>query len=243
MHHTESHQKTGERDGRASTMSRLHVMKPWLGEEEQHAVAEVMASGWVARARRSRVRGTPSRVGAGGHAVAVSWCTTGLHLALVVLGVGPGDDVIVPSSRSSPRPARRSTSGHPGVRRRRPGDRRPHRSDAPRDHPQTRAVMAVDQGGMPVDLGPLRELLRRRGIVVVEDAACAAGSTYRGRAGRRRLRDRRLVLPPAQDPDDRRGRHGHHVPRRPGGPPRRLREHGMAVAASERHSQVLAPPE
>ena len=46
---------------------------------------------------------------------------------------------------------------------------------------RTKAVIAVDQGGVPVDLDALREVCDRRGIVVIEDAACGAGSTYRGR--------------------------------------------------------------
>ena len=47
--------------------------------------------------------------------------------------------------------------------------------------PATRAVIVVDQGGMPVDLDPIRALCDGLGITVIEDAACAAGSTYRGR--------------------------------------------------------------
>ena len=82
-----------------TVLSRINVMKPWLGEEEVAAVAEVIAlrlgGAGTAGGARSR-RPSPPRMQAE-HAVAVSNCTTALHLALVVAGVGPGDDVVVPS--------------------------------------------------------------------------------------------------------------------------------------------------
>ena len=80
-------------------MSRINVMQPWLGEEEVAAVAEVdrAPAGWPrARGSPSSRRRSPSAMQAE-HAVAVVSCTTALHLALVVAGVGPGDEVVVPS--------------------------------------------------------------------------------------------------------------------------------------------------
>ena len=73
-------------------------MMPLLGEEEQNAAAEAIASGWVAQGPRVAEfeRCFADQLGVD-HAVAVSSCTTALHLALVVAGVVPGDEVIVPS--------------------------------------------------------------------------------------------------------------------------------------------------
>src|SRR5262245_36466209 len=73
-------------------------MRPLLGEEEAIAAAEAVRSGWVAQGPRVAEfeRAFASRVGAD-HGVAVSSCTTALHLALHVLGIGPGDQVVVPS--------------------------------------------------------------------------------------------------------------------------------------------------
>ncbi len=76
----------------------IPVMKPWLGEEEARAAADAVASGWVAQGPRVAEfeQRFAERVGAE-HGVAVSSCTTALHLALYLLGIGPGDEVVVPS--------------------------------------------------------------------------------------------------------------------------------------------------
>ncbi len=81
-----------------TALARINVMKPWLGDEEAQALAEVVASGWVAQG--PKVKEFEAAFSASQevhHAVAVSSCTTALHLALVVAGIGPGDDVVVPS--------------------------------------------------------------------------------------------------------------------------------------------------
>ncbi len=79
-------------------MSRINVMLPYLGEEEVDAVTEVLRSGWVAQGPRvAAFEAAFATAMQAEHAVAVSSCTTALHLALVVAGVGPGDEVVVPS--------------------------------------------------------------------------------------------------------------------------------------------------
>ncbi|MEZ5266843.1 MAG: aminotransferase class I/II-fold pyridoxal phosphate-dependent enzyme [Acidimicrobiales bacterium] len=76
----------------------IPVARPVLGAEETAALAEVIASGWVAQGPRVAEfeRRFAETVGAE-HAVAVSSCTTALHLALLLAGVGAGDEVVVPS--------------------------------------------------------------------------------------------------------------------------------------------------
>jgi dTDP-4-amino-4,6-dideoxygalactose transaminase len=109
--------------------------------------------------------------------------------------------------------------------------------------PRTRAVILVHQGGVPADTNPIRALCESRGVVVVEDAACAAGSTYRGRpVGARAaiaawsFHPRKLITT---------GEGGMVTTDNPqwADRARRLREHAMSVSAAQRHQSTLPPPE
>lgn len=227
-------------------MTRINVMKPWLGIEESEAVAEVIASGWVAQGPRvAAFERAFAEAMQAGFAVATSNCTTALHLALVVAGIGVGDDVVVPSFSFI---ATANAPIYVGAR--------PVFADVDRatgnvtaatieaaltEH--TRAVIIVDQGGVPVDLDPIRALCDPRGIVVIEDAACGAGSTYHGRpvgAGAAitawSFHPRKILTTGeggmlTTDNAEWAARAG------------RLREHAMSVSAQDRHSSVLAPAE
>ncbi|WP_116950093.1 DegT/DnrJ/EryC1/StrS family aminotransferase [Jiangella endophytica] len=227
-------------------MTRVNVMRPWLGDEEVTAVAEAIRSGWVAQGPRVAAfeRAFEAAMQAP-YAVATSSCTTALHLALAVGGVGAGDDVVVPSFSFI---ATANAAVYVGAR---PvfADVDPATGNVTRDTveaaltPSTRAVVVVDQGGVPVDLDPIRELCDAKGIVVVEDAACGAGSTYKGRPvgatapiSAWSFHPRKIITT---------GEGGMITTGREewATRARRLREHAMSVSAADRHASVLAPAE
>lgn len=227
-------------------MSRINVMQPWLGEEELAAVAEVIRSGWVAQGPRvAEFEEEFAKHQEIDYAVAVSSCTTALQLALVVAGVGPGDDVVVPSFSFI---ATANAVTYVGAR---PvfadvdaltGNLTADSLSAAMTS-RTRAVIVVDQGGVPADVHTLRAVCDPRGIVVVEDAACAAGSTYDGSpvGGAADLaawsfHPRKLITT---------GEGGMLTTWRSDWAERarRLREHAMSVSAADRHASVLAPAE
>jgi perosamine synthetase len=214
-------------------------MRPWLGADEAEAAAAAVSSGWVAQGPRVAEfeEAFASAIGAG-HAVAVSSCTAALHLAFVAAGIGPGDEVVVPSlSFIATANAARYVGAVPifadvdeATQNLIPATVEPCLTT------RTRAVMLVDQAGVPADLDAMRALCDPRGIMVVEDAACAVGSVYQGRpvgAGAslaafsfhpRKLlttgEGGMLVTPDAD------------VAARL----RRLREHGMDLSAATRHA-------
>ncbi|MFF4880292.1 MULTISPECIES: DegT/DnrJ/EryC1/StrS family aminotransferase [unclassified Micromonospora] len=219
--------------------TRIPVMIPRLGEEEAQAAADAVRSGWVAQGPRvARFEQEFAALVGAGHGVAVSSCTTALHLALVVLEIGPGDEVIVPSfSFIATANAVRYVGATPvfadvDVRT---GNLTVATIDAVRTA-RTRAVIAVHQGGVPFDVAALRNAAGRWGLPLIEDAACAAGSTAYGRpvgAGatisawsfhpRKLLTTGEGGMVTVDDPEW-------------AARLRRLREHGMNVSAADRHA-------
>jgi dTDP-4-amino-4,6-dideoxygalactose transaminase len=164
---------------------RIPVMRPMLGEEEAEAAAEAVRSGWVAQGPRVAEfeRRFAAATGAA-HAVALSNCTTALHLALVVAGVGPGDEVVVPSlSFIATANAARYVGATPVFADVELATGNLTVSTVePVVTARTRAVILVHQGGVPADVRAMRDAARRWGVALIEDAACAAGSTAHGQS-------------------------------------------------------------
>ncbi len=165
-------------------MSEIPITRPHLTGEEGAAVAEAIASGWVSQGPRVREfeEAFAARMGAAA-AVATTSCTTALALALHVSGVGPGDEVVVPSLSFI---ATANAVWHCGAQ---PVfadiDPRTYNLDAAAAEraigPRTKAIMPVHQVGLPADMDAFFELGERHGVAIVEDAACAIGALYKGR--------------------------------------------------------------
>jgi perosamine synthetase len=157
----------------------IPIAKPVLDEAEAEAARQAVLSGWVTQG--PQVAGFESEfatyVGAP-HACAVSSCTTALHLALLAVGVGAGDEVITAShSFIATANSIRYCGAVPVFVDIEP---RTYNLDPRRVAEaityRTRAILAIHQMGMPCDLPALLSVARSHGIALVEDAACAAGS-------------------------------------------------------------------
>jgi dTDP-4-amino-4,6-dideoxygalactose transaminase len=217
----------------------IPVMKPWLGDEEARAAADAVCSGWIAQGPRVAEfeSAFASHVGAE-HGVAVSSCTTGLHLALHLLGVGPGDEVVVPSfSFVATTNCARYVGATPVFADVEPEDGNlSARCVEPVLTERTRVVVVVDQGGAPADVEPLQRLCDERGIALVEDAACAAGSLYHGAPVGRSAVLTAWSFHPRKLLTTGEGGMLTTSDAELAGRARRLREHGMSVSAAARHA-------
>jgi dTDP-4-amino-4,6-dideoxygalactose transaminase len=158
--------------------------KPYLTGEEGDAVAATIATGWVSQGPRVREfeAAFAERVGAP-DVVATTNCTTALQLALYVSGVGPGDEVIVPSMSFIATANSVWQNGAMPVFA--DIDPRTYNLDPAAAErvvtSRTKAIMPVHQLGLPADMDAFLELADRYGLAIVEDAACAIGASYRGR--------------------------------------------------------------
>jgi perosamine synthetase len=157
--------------------------KPFLRGDEGQRVAEVIATGWVSQGPRVReFEAEFARHVGANDAVATSNCTTALQLALYVEGVGPGDEVIVPSMSFIASANSVWQNGATPVFA--DVDRDTYNITAETIRPlitsRTKAIMPVHQLGLPADMDPILELAAEHGLAVVEDAACAIGASYKG---------------------------------------------------------------
>ncbi|MCC6641824.1 MAG: DegT/DnrJ/EryC1/StrS family aminotransferase [Deltaproteobacteria bacterium] len=163
----------------------LSFARPELGREEEEAVIEVLRTGWLGTGPRVAEfeRAFAARVGTA-HAVATTSWTAGMHLLLRAFDIGPGAEVITTAITF---PATMNAVLHAGAR---PvlADVDPERLTldpkcaAAAITPRTRAILPVHLYGWPCAMDDFRALAERYGLVLLEDAAQAAGATYRGRA-------------------------------------------------------------
>lgn len=165
-------------------MFQIPVYQPTLGNRESQNVLDCIASTWISSKGKYIAQfesAFATYVGAR-HAASVCNGTVALHLALVALGVGAGDEVIVPTlTYIASANAIKYTGATPVFADSDPRTWQLAVDDVRRKlTARTRAIMAVHLYGHPCDLAALRELARSSGIFLVEDCAEAIGTRYRG---------------------------------------------------------------
>ena len=163
---------------------RLRLALPWTDEDEIQEIRQVLASGYLAQGPKAVEfeRMVADFVGAK-YVFATSSCTTALHLSLVALGIGRGDEVLVPDFTF---PATANVVVQQGAR--------PVLVDIDLDTftmdvedlkakvtPRSKAIMPVHAFGLSADMDAIMAVAREHGLCVVEDAACAIGATYYGK--------------------------------------------------------------
>ncbi len=158
---------------------KVPITRPALGQDEVDAAVRVVQSGWVTQGPEvAKLEAEFARAVGAAHAVAVSNCTVALELALRCVGVRAGDDVATVShSFVATANAVRTVGARPVFV---DVDESTFGMDAQKLEaaitPKTTAILCVHQIGMPCDLEGILRVAQRRGIPVVEDAACAIGS-------------------------------------------------------------------
>lgn len=162
----------------------IPFMKPWVGDEEWQAMRDVISSGWVSQgpvvAEFEKV--VAEYVGSR-FAVAVNSCTSGMHLALRILGIKPGDEVLLPDSTCMANANAVMMAGAKPVFvdiDYQTGNLDPAVLEK-YITPKTKALLGVDQVGIPAELDALAEITRSRGLHFVDDAATALGGKFKGK--------------------------------------------------------------
>jgi dTDP-4-amino-4,6-dideoxygalactose transaminase len=157
----------------------IPVARPVLGEEEAEAARRAILSGWVVQGPEvAAFEKEFAEVIGADHAVACSSGTAALHLALMALNIGPGDEVITVShSFIATANAVRYVGAMPVFVdvERETGNINPDLIE-PAITEKTRAILAVHQLGMPCDLARILTIAHKHNLPVIEDAACAVGS-------------------------------------------------------------------
>jgi dTDP-4-amino-4,6-dideoxygalactose transaminase len=162
----------------------LPLSRPSIGDAEIEAVTACLRSGWITSGPRVAEfeRRFADAVGAA-HAVAVSSATAGLHVAFLVAGIAPGDEVVTsPLTWASTGNMILAVGARPIFADVDPATLNVDPAAAERAlTSRTRAIVPVHFAGQPVDLDALRAIAARHGVALIEDAAHALGTSYRGR--------------------------------------------------------------
>src|SRR5690606_26307518 len=162
----------------------IPIAKPYITPEEAQAAYDTILTGWITQGPRVAEFEEKFAAYTGAkYAVAVSNCTTALHLCMIVAGIGKDDEVICPSMSYIATANSIKYMGAKPVFAEVESDT--YNLDVKdvekRITPNTKAILLVHQIGMPADIDAFRSLADKHKLILIEDAACAAGSKYKGK--------------------------------------------------------------
>lgn len=161
----------------------IPIAKPYLTTEEADAAYDTILSGWITQGPKvQEFEENFASYTKAKYAVAVSNCTTALHLAMIVAGVGPGDEVICPSmSYIATANSIKYVGAIPVFAEVQKGTYNIDPVDAEcKITSKTKAILIVHQIGLPADIDAFKEICEKYNLQLIEDAACAIGSEYKG---------------------------------------------------------------
>ena len=163
---------------------KIPLAKPYLDKEEAQYAYDTILSAWVTQGQKVQEfeEKFADYVGSK-YAVAVSNCTTALHLSMIVAGVTVDDEVICPSmSYVATANSIRYVGAKVVFAEVNPVTYNINIEDVRKKiTSKTRAILIVHQMGMPADIDAFKELCAEKNLVLIEDAACAVGSSYKGK--------------------------------------------------------------
>ena len=161
----------------------IPIAKPYITEEEAQAAYDTILTGWITQGPKvAEFEEKFTKYTGAKHAVAVSNCTTALHLSMIVAGVKSGDEVICPSMSYI---ATANCIKYVGAT--------PVFAEVGEDYnidiedvktkitSNTKAILIVHQIGMPADIDAFAQFCKEKNLILIEDAACAIGSSYKGK--------------------------------------------------------------
>lgn len=162
----------------------IAVAKPYLGKEEAQGAYDTILTNWVTQGPRVQEFEEKFAAYVGSkYAVALSNCTTALHLAMIVAGIKEGDEVICPSmSYIATANSIKYVGAVPVFAE---VESETYNLDVKHAEklitPKTKAILIVHQIGLPADIDAFKAICEKHNIKLIEDAACAAGSAYKGK--------------------------------------------------------------
>ena len=163
---------------------KIPITKPFFGEEERTAILEPLESGWIVQGPKvAEFERLLAEFTGAKYAIATTSCTTALHLSLIAMGIGPGDEVILPSFTFVATANAIEYAGATPVF----CDIDLETFDMDVEQipkkltEKTKAIIPVHLFGLSAKMKPLVEIAEQRGLKMIEDAACGLGSYYDGR--------------------------------------------------------------